>query len=183
MMLLNDVKISAASARLMFTECGPVCISGGCTGKCCDAPSRPGGCMVTVHHTERDQLAALGAEFDGPFLRPSPTGGCPFKRDGLCSLHVAGAKPFGCVASPFTLNRSGTLVIRNRYKLLPCYRGNGPKAPAYVTFFSSLVAIFGTEAARSVRDHLARGGGDVWAVPLPGVAKILIDNDEVKHAA
>jgi hypothetical protein len=179
----HGTKVSAASARLMFTECGPACIEqNGCLGKCCDAPTRPSGCMVTVHATERPRIEALGAVVEGGFIQPrAGERGCPFKVDGLCSLHATAEKPFGCVASPFTLNKSGTLIVRNRYKMLPCYRGSGAKAPAYQVFRSSLDLIFGAQEAARVCAHLEGGGGDIYAeIPAANYA-ILTDNDQAKR--
>lgn len=177
------VKISAKSARLLFTECGPLCIEhNGCKGNCCDAPSRPTGCMVTVHDSERARLELYGVEVRDSFIQPAEgQRGCPFKRDGLCLLHGGPDKPFGCIASPFTLNANDTLVIRNRYKMLPCYRGSGPKEPAYRAFRSSLVAIFGEDQTRMICWRLDTGGDDFSANTLPGAYAMLKENDAAKR--
>jgi hypothetical protein len=175
------VKVSAASARLLFTQCGPACnAANACGGKCCDAPGRPGGCLVTIHASERQAITACGGTVDGDFLAPAPGGGCPFKAGGLCTLHDTGHKPFGCIASPFTLNRAATLIVRNRYKCLPCYRGQGPKAPAYRTFAASLRLLFGQAQAARITAHLDDGGGDITA-PMPLAHYQILDaNDAAK---
>lgn len=175
------VKVSSASARLMFTECGPTCIEqNGCGGNCCDAPSKPDGCLVTVHPSEQAHIESLGGVVEGGRIKPEPgQKGCPFKHNGLCSIHTAG-KPFGCVASPFTVNKNGTLVVRNRYKLLPCYKGNGAKSPAYRVFLTSLVAIFGEDETARIAAHLDSGGGDLTAMAKPEAYRMLIDNDAAK---
>jgi hypothetical protein len=101
-------------------------------------------------------------------------------------------KPFGCIASPFTLNRSGTLVVRNRYRMLVCYV---PKAredrddhpPAFEAFRASLDLIYGDEeAARIVTDLLTLGEPDgtgpsflVTTMPRRSF-DILTDNDHAK---
>lgn len=179
------VKISAANARLMFTECGPACIAAnGCEGKCCDAPSRPTGCMVTIHPSEQADIEALGAQVVNGFIQPKPgQRGCPFKQDGLCQLHFGPHKPFGCIASPFTLTAGGTLIVRNRYKLLPCYRGNGPKQPAYRAFYSSLVLLFGARDAAFLAGHFDSGGGDILGLMSAENYAKLRDNDLAKHQA
>lgn len=179
------VKVSAKSARLPFTECGPLCIEhNGCRGNCCDAPSRPSGCMVTVHESERARLELYGVEIRGGFIQPAEDQrGCPFKRGGLCLLHGGPDKPFGCIASPFTLNANNTLVIRNRYKMLPCYRGPGPKTPAYRAFRSSLAAIFGEYRTRGIITRLDAGDGDLWVEARPQQFVMLKDNDAAKRAA
>lgn len=180
----TKVRVSAACARLPFIECGPACIAAGCNGNCCDAPSKPGGCLVTIHPAEAPRIEARGGVVREGLLQPRPgTLGCPFKRDGLCSLHGTPDKPFGCIASPFTLNRAGTLIVRNRYKMLPCYRLDGPKRPAYQTFRSSLDLIFGRTVARRIAAHLDAGGGDVIA-PMPRRHfEMLMENDEIKKRA
>lgn len=178
------VKISAACARQLFTQCGPKCIElNGCKGNCCDAPGRPSGCLITINPREQERIEGLGGVVEEGLLQPrAGERGCPFKKDGLCSIHEIG-KPFGCTASPFTLNRAGTLIIRNRYRMLPCYRGPGEKGPAYVVFRASLDIIFGHEEAERICDHLAAGGGDLMARIDPDIRAELIENDEIKKAA
>ena len=159
---MRSVKVSSLNARLKFIECGPTCIATGCTAKCCDAPTHPDGMRVFVDDTEAKALRRRGATVTDNFIRPAPgTRGCPFKDSGhLCSLHFTPDKPFGCVVSPFALNANGTLIVRNRYKLLPCYDPvNGQ--PAYRVFQTSLVAIFGEESTSSLCKHLDNGGGDI----------------------
>lgn len=179
-----DVKVSAASLRLPFIQCGPDCIAEGCGGNCCDAPSRPDGLLVTIHPTERARIEALGGVVrDGLLQAVADRKGCPFKRDGLCSLHGTPAKPFGCIASPFTVNANGTLIVRNRYKMLPCYRRAGSKRPAHKTFFASLEMLFGKDVARVISDHLDHADGDL-TVPMPRMNfEILRANDRAKSAA
>lgn len=159
------VKVSAKSARLNFIQCGPECIEKkGCKGNCCDAPTEPTGCMITVDPSEEEKIKAHGVEISNGLIQPKlGCKGCPFKKnDGLCSLHGTDDKPFGCIASPFKFNKNGTLVIRNRYKFLPTYdRENGK--PAYQVFRASLDKIFGEEQAAAICQHLDSGGGDYMA--------------------
>jgi hypothetical protein len=177
------VRISAKSARLMFTECGPACIEqNGCNGNCCDAPSKPSGCMVSIHESERERIERYGVGVLEGFVQPvEDARGCPFKRDGLCVLHGTPDKPFGCIASPFTLNANDTLIIRNRYKLLPCYRGPGAKAPAYKVFRSSLDVIFGESASSKICGHFDMGLEDCTMPALPHAYAMLKDNDAAKR--
>jgi hypothetical protein len=163
-----QVRVSAASARLRFVQCGPPCIALGCTAKCCDAPTRVTGCLVAVLPAEEAELRRRGVSAADGLLKPNAgQRRCPAKRDDhLCSLHDAGLKPLGCVASPFFVNRTGTLVIRNRYKLLPCGKfarqGKGGDA-AYRVFRSSLDRLFGPIEAAAACAHLDAGGGDTLA--------------------
>lgn len=180
----GEIKISAAMARLMFIECGPACIASGCHGNCCDAPSRPTGCMITINPDEQARIEALGGVVEAGLLLPRPgEKGCPFKAEGLCGLHASGEKPWGCIASPFTLNPKGTLIVRNRYRLLPCYKNEGEKAPAYRTFRSSLEIIFGLEETARIIAHLDAGGGDLIASCEPAIKAKLFANDAIKKEA
>lgn len=165
----------------MFTPCGPLCIAhNGCDGRCCDAPSfKPAGAIVAVATRETERIASLGGTVENGLLQCA--GGCPFKtHEGLCSIHDRG-KPFGCIASPFTVNANGTLVIRNRYKLLPCYKGaGGPmgiyRLPAYIAFYPSLVAIFGERVAKTIRSKLEQGSEDFHAPALFTSISIIEEN-------
>lgn len=171
---LIPIKVSAKSARLKFIECGPECIkTKNCTAKCCDAPSRPNGMLVTVLPQEEVALKKRGAAVVDGILQPEhDCRGCPFKGlDHLCRLHDTPDKPFGCIASPFMLNKCNTLVVRNRYKLLPCYdSSNG--LPAYQMFKSSLELLFGTRTQKLII-HLDNDGGDIYINMEPQIYKNL----------
>lgn len=118
--------------------------------------------MVTIHPSECGRIEARGGVVVDSFLQPkSGCRGCPFKSEGLCGLHFTPDKPFGCIASPFTLNKNDTLIVRNRYKMLPCYRGAGEKMPAYKAFFSSLSLLFGFVEAEQISEHFDNGGGNL----------------------
>jgi hypothetical protein len=183
----DQVKVSAAMARLEFIQCGPDCVAAGCLGNCCDSSSHAGGCFVTVQDDELGRIGPLaaqrGASIEHNLIVPKPgTRGCPFKTDGLCDLHQDGTKPWGCVASPFTLNGSGTLIVRNRYRLLPCFKNEGPKSPAYRVYRSSLVQIFGEAEAGRIEAHLDGGGGDLIAQIDPANKARLMRNDAIRKA-
>jgi len=179
-----SVKVSAASARLRFHGCDPDYIRTTCHASCCRSSQRQGGCLVTVHPSEQAAIEQLGGVVEGGLLQPRDgEHGCPFQdADGLCSLHDTEAKPFGCIASPFTLNTNGTLIVRNRYKSLKCYQKN-QGMPAYRAFRASIDLIFGENEAQRIIDHLEAGGGDMMATPLPGAASVLLENDRIKHGA
>ena len=178
-----EVKISAAMARLPFIECGPACIGQtGCQGNCCKAPSKPGGCFVTVHPDEQEKIESAGAVVINGLIQPAPgRKGCPFQRNGLCTLHGTDKKPFGCIASPFTLNKNGTLVVRQRYIVLPCGSGPGRKEPAYRTFRSSLELIFGEKETERITEKLDSGSGDFKATMTRENYFKLIKNDAIKR--
>lgn len=176
---MKQVRVSAKSARLCFHGCDPDYIRSTCRGRCCEGS---GGLKVSVHPTE-----PLGQASGAKFLLPvdHETKGsrqrCPFKTEvNLCGLHGTPYKPFGCVASPFTINSNGTLIVRNRYKLLVCYNA-GPRLPAYIAFRASLDMLFGSDESDRICSHLDRGGGDMMAQMPDRSWIILRDNDEAKR--
>jgi hypothetical protein len=160
--MMPVIKVSALSCRLRFIACGPQCIAKGCTSRCCDAPSTDLGIMVSVHDSEVRGLKAHGAKVTGGMLQPRPGERlCPFKTpEHLCGLWQKPERPLGCIVSPFMLNPKGTLIIRNRYKMLPSYDPvNGE--PAYRVFSASVVAMFGEDQAKALVEHLDKGGGNM----------------------
>jgi hypothetical protein len=138
--------------------------------------------MVTVHPSEQARVEGRGGIVIEGFLQPREgCRGCPFKKDGLCGLHFTPDKPFGCIASPFTLNGRDTLIVRNRYKMLPCYRGKAAKEPAYKAFFSSLSLLFGVVGAEMLVEHFDNGGNDLIMDMFLDNYQRLKDNDEAKR--
>ena len=172
------VKISGAMLRQMFQPCEPDYIRQKCKGRCCQGTGR---IMVTVHASETERVEALGAKVVNGFIVADERGLCPFKRDdGLCGIHGA-QQPFGCRASPFTLNDNDTLVVRNRYRVLRCYKGDGA-VPAYLAHAWSLAEIFGTEEAARIAEEV-RGGAEAVTATMSGINYALLkDNDAAKHS-
>lgn len=198
-----EILVSVASAWQRFHGCTPEYIRDVCHGRCCDAPSRPGGTMVTIHRSEQAAIEARGGEVRDGLLVTTATGRCTFKDDaGLCGLHFTPDKPFGCIASPFTVAPGGrTLVVRNRYRSLVCYsatsarRGDDVSAfpPAYVAFRASLDLILGEDLAAWLSDALDAHGdpkSPEYAGPVSIPVRVprsawemLTDNDATKRAA
>ena len=174
------VKVSAASARLAFHGCEPGYIREVCHARCCESAAAESGTLITIHPREQAAIIARGGVVSGGLL-VTPDRKCTFKTpEDLCGLHLTPDKPFGCIASPFTLNDHGTLIVRNRYKLLKCY-GDGVPVPAYKAFRASLDTIFGLPEAARVCAHLDADGGDIEA-SMPAISyRILRENDDVKH--
>lgn len=138
------VHVSSKWARHKF-PCQPDYITANCKGRCCEGSDR---IMISLLPEEAERHEAQGFAVQDGFLQPNPsTGLCPHKLpNGLCRAHGTDMKPFGCIASPFTLNKSNTLVIRHRYSQLKCH---GQGEAAYKTFRASLDLIFGEdESAR-----------------------------------
>lgn len=175
------VTVSAKAARLEFQGCGAAYIRDVCHGRCCWV-SKDGRDLTTIY-VEPDQrlpLTVLGAAF-GPdgVLVPRADGRCRFQGpDGLCAVHPQTApggepvKPRSCWVSPWTLTPSGRLVVRNRYKLLRCYRAE-PRLPAYRAFRSGLVMLFGEAETVRLTAHFDAGGGDAPAL-LPAARAALV---------
>ena len=169
--------MSGASLRQLFHHCELSYILGTCKGRCCEGS---GGILVTIHPTETDRIERLGATVEGGFIKADPRGLCPFKTDaGLCSIH--GEKPFGCAVSPFTLNKGGTLIVRNRYRLLKCYKC-AEAVPAYVAHRRSLEVLFGDEEAVRVCGLAKDGVGIFHSAIDVERYQMLVDNDIAKKA-
>lgn len=150
--MLPFITISAPMARLPFHGCEKDYIKQICKGVCCHSSISKSGIIVSVLPEEEAGLKKLGAEIKGGLIQAIDRR-CPFKTIGteLCSLHNKGLKPFGCRISPFSLNNTGTLIIRNRYRLIRCYN-KGPKIPAYVAFKSSLIELFGDKEYQDIKN-------------------------------
>jgi DNA modification methylase len=178
----RKVKVSAAMARLEFAGCQPDYIRDVCHASCCQSSSSPTGTIITIHPREVPAIEARGGVVKDGLLQPKPgEKKCPFKTtEDLCGIHFTPDKPFGCIASPFTLNANGTLIVRNRYKTLKCYK-DGDKVPAYKAFSASLKLIFGEAEAARITAHLDAGGDDIMANMPAASYETLMTNDEIKH--
>jgi hypothetical protein len=157
----QSVKISSKWARHLF-RCDADYIKSNCYGRCCEGKD---GTLISLLPDEERRFREDGHAVEGGLLMASPeTGKCPFKTEvGFCSLHGTERKPFGCVASPFTLNDNDTLILRRRYAMFKCH---GSGEPAYVVFRNSLDIIFGIELAAEICGKLVGGSGD-FVVSLP----------------
>jgi Fe-S-cluster containining protein len=180
------VKVSAAQARQEFAGCSPDYIATKCRATCCRSTTAVTGIMVTIHPTERAAIEARGVVVQDGLILPRPgERRCPFQNTEtqLCDIHFTDDKPFGCIASPFTLSSSGeTLIVRNRYRRLICYK-DGDRIPAYRAFRASLDLIFGLDEAQRIVDLLDAGSGDVVAVMPHATYRRLRANDAVKKTA
>ena len=151
-----QIKVSAAMARQPFHGCEPDYIRDICKGACCRHSKR--GAVVHILPKERDYIVSRGGKITADDLLVPVDNQCGFQTsDNLCGVHER--KPFGCRVSPFTLNKKNTLIVRNRYRLLKCYR-DGDR-PAYKAFKESLVELFGEQTTEHITSHLDAGGGDI----------------------
>lgn len=176
---MTAVKISAASARQIFHGCEPDYIATVCLGACCRSSTGP--IIVTLLPREEGRQRALGLRVQDGLLEPAARR-CPHQASpsNLCGIHGAG-EPFGCVASPFMLSSRDTLIVRNRYRLLRCFKDGS--LPAYQAFRTSLVLLFGEVEAARIVAHLDAGGGDCQAEMLDDAYDSLRYGDARKKAA
>jgi hypothetical protein len=160
-LMLPFITISAAMTKLPFHGCEKNYIRETCKGICCHSSVSPSGIIVSVLPEEEKVLTEQGAEIVNGQIQAVDKR-CPFKLKGseLCALHDKGLKPFGCRVSPFSLNKTGTLIIRNRYRLMRCYNA-GPKIPAYIAFAQSLITLIGGRHYGILKMYLDNGGGNM----------------------
>ena len=201
---MKAVKLSSKMMQLKFMPCQPWYIESRCHGSCCRSTVHKDGISVVIHPKEMDGLDFQGEEVVDGFLT-AKNKRCPFQEDlGLCSLHkgdvnhggYSNKKPFGCVTSPFTLNHNDTLIVRNRYKLLVCFKDARKfdvtsncrgwdwrePLPAYVNFNPSLIRLFGLYAAHRITEHFDRQGDDITMVMHTDAYNMLKDNDNARKS-
>lgn len=171
------IKVSNKMMRQRFHDCNLNYIQNKCHGRCCQGSNK---LLVAIHPSERTFFEKLGAEIDQDnFIIPDGRGLCPFKQDdGACSIHDR--KPFGCAASPYTVNEKGTLIIRNRYRLMPCYKAK-KKIPVYKAHKQSLIKVVGEENADYITNYLNKGGKEDIKIKIPySNYRKLVENDHFK---
>lgn len=169
-----QVKVNTSALRQPFRPCDPDFIRDVCQARCCRSSTDPSGIAVVVSPPEAVRLRVRGAAVDDETGRVAPVDRrCPFQGadDHLCGLHGTEDKPFGCIASPFTINKTGTLIVRNRYRLLPCFKAEGA-IPVAHAHRASLEAIFGESGAAAI----------CLQVDGPGHTLELPVDDEIVHA-
>ena len=173
---MKKIKISKAWAYHKFM-CSEEYIMNVCHGSCCQGSNKILISLLpeeVIEHEGNGQIV-----IDGKLQANRITGICPYKdSNGLCALHNTSNKPFGCIASPFTINKNDTLIIRHRYSKMKCH-GNG--SYAYVVFRPSLNLMFGeNEAERICKELEAHMNDDIEIygyMPIENYNKMLyLDN-------
>ena len=167
--------------RQLFHPCAPDFIATVCHASCCRSSTDPTGIVVTVTGpSEAQQIEALGGNVDRQTWRIEPIGKrCPFQHaeSHLCTIHDDG-EPFGCIASPFTITNRGTLIVRNRYRMLRCYRAPGA-VEVYRAHRRSLDQILGSDQAAELAAYLDEGGTDDFPLDIDDhIAGWLLDKSE-----
>ncbi len=172
------VKVSTQWARHLF-QCNEGYITSTCKGRCCQGTDR---ILVSLTPDEARVETELGhTVWQGLLEADTKTGRCPYKQSsGLCSLHGTGGKFLGCVVSPFTINASGTVIIRHRYSQMACH---GSGSPAYKVFAESLTAMFGEEEAQRITGLLDDGAEGMIDATMPAQTyDTLLGLDGLKHS-
>ena len=154
------IKISGKCMRQRFQPCTKEYILNVCGGRCCKHSS---GGKALVHPKDRNKAVANGGTLTKEgFLVYGADGLCPFQTsDGLCRVHDKG-KPAACNFSPFTINKKGLFIVKNRNRLLKCYGGDGA-VPAYEAHRFSLNFIFGEQRAGKIAASAAAGADEIWS--------------------
>ena len=154
----KTIKISSKWANHLF-NCNVEYITTTCNGRCCRGTGK-----IIVSLLPEEEITQRNNGFDvvDGLLQADPdTKMCPHQLpSGLCNVHGTTLKPFGCIASPFTLNGNDTLIIRHRYIKFKCH---GVGEPTYKTFRASLDLIFGIEESQRICDLLDQGSDDFYA--------------------
>lgn len=153
---MTQIRVNTGALRQPFRPCDPDFIRDVCQARCCRSTTDPTGIAVVVTTREAVRLRALGATVDPTSGRVAPVDRrCPFQgADHLCTIHGPD-EPLGCVVSPFTINANGTLIVRNRYRMLPCFKAEGA-IPIAMAHRRSLEVLFGADAAALIVEAVER---------------------------
>lgn len=184
-MTTTTVRVNVAAMRQPFHPCSPDFIRDVCQARCCRSTTDPTGIAVVVQRVEIGRIEAAGARVDRETLRIEPVGRrCPFQHTEthLCGLHETPAKPFGCRVSPFTINPNNTLIVRNRYRFLPCFKADGA-VPVAIAHRASLAALFGDASATLIVEAVeADAGGSLWLDAPAGAVDALRHKNEASKS-
>lgn len=152
------IKISKKWLTKKF-PCSYNYIINNCKGRCCGIV---GKIMISLLPKEEIWHKKNGFNTLNGFLLPDKIiNQCPYKLlSGLCKLHNTEFKPFGCIASPFTLNNKNTLIIRYRYSRLKCFDTGDY---AYNIFKKSLILLFGLQETINIINQVKNNNGDIFA--------------------
>lgn len=173
------IKIKISSKWMLHKfRCTEDYIKNVCHGSCCTGTDKV---LISLLPEEAKRQVEIGCVVKDNKLCPdSKTGKCPhLTESGLCNIYFTPDKPFGCIASPFTLNKANTLVIRHRYSRMKCH---GEGEYAYKTFRASLDFILGQQEAQRICDYYQQGNTeDIETEISRATYKRLAYLDGLKH--
>ncbi len=119
--------------------------------------------MIALLPKEQQWHIQQGYSVQNGFLYPNESETlCPHlaHETGLCAVHFTAHKPFSCIKSPFTLNKSNTLVMRRRNTCFKCF---GIGQPAYRVFYASLLLMFNEAEAERICKMAETSTDDFYA--------------------
>lgn len=178
------VKISYKSLIQLFHPCDEEFIKNVCHGYCCHSHSGDGTAHIVINESDVPKLKKYKPELvvkDG-ILQTGKI--CIFKdENGLCILHNTPDYPFGCRLSPFTLNKNNTLIIRNRWRLLKCFKATEGKIPAYKVFRESMDVIFGERESQRIIDFIEKNKCDLYSETTEEIYQKIKEKNEALHKA
>jgi len=161
------IKISTKCLRHHF-NCTEEFITTVCKGRCCQGSKR---ILVSLLPQEQKWHESQGHKVIDGVLQAHNNKRCHHREEnGFCSLHGTPNKPFGCIASPFILNKKNTLVIRHRYFMFKCH---GYGEYAYKVFKASLDLLFGEKESDRIYTAMELGADDFYALmPIETYKKV-----------
>jgi Fe-S-cluster containining protein len=172
-----QIKISYKSLIQQFHPCDKEFIEKVCHASCCESHTGKRNTFITILPEEEESIKKIGGTIINGILQTGDK--CTFKtKEDLCSIHTT--KPFGCAISPFILTPKDTLIIRNRYRLLRCYRAKEGKIPAYTAFMHSLIVLFGEEETKRIIAHIEKEKSDLTAEMKDDAYRNLKENAKIK---
>lgn len=172
------VKISYKYLKQLFVPCDVLYIKNECRASCCES-SLKDRIVVSILNSEKKYIESLGGVVSDGMLEVV-NGKCPFKNNiDSCSLHEK-KKPFGCVVSPFNLNKNNILIVRNRYRMFRCYRDCSiKKVFVYEAHRKSLELLFGEVGFLQIKAKM-EFGKDFYMSMDDVVYERLIENEKCK---
>jgi hypothetical protein len=177
------IEVSNKMMQLPFNGCEEDYIYNVCKGQCCQHKKIDKSIIVDKME-EVNLMYKYKVKIKDGFLQPEnkKCKTCPFKtEESLCKLHHTNDKPFGCVSSPFALNKNDMLIVNNRYKLLKCYN-DGKRLPAYKAFRGALNFLFGEVEAERLCYYLEHTSSNIHS-PMPFTTyKTMLEHDRIKKA-
>lgn len=143
---MRTIKVSYKSLIQQFHPCNKEFIKNVCHGACCEMHSGDNKTHIPVLTGEENGLKKYRPEIEVKNGILSTGTRCIFQdQEGLCAIHDKSEYPFACRVVPFALNKNNVLIIRNRWRLMKCFRVKEGKVPAYKAFRFNLEAIFDKE--------------------------------------
>ncbi len=149
------IKISNKMMKIKFHPCTKKYIKSTCFGRCCH--SSTGSAKVSIENNLIDRFKKRKQKVVKGLLVINNKV-CLFFDKSFCTLHDTRDKPFGCIVSPFKLNKNDTLIVRHRYISMICHR-QGTK-PVYKVHKKSLILVFGKEQAKKISLRLNKSSDD-----------------------